>query len=157
MVTRTWACLNRHCQSQFDAEADYPPCPRCRGIKVKWVPRPFGIIGQHTKAADRQAENLASDFGLKNFRSPATGANNMLPRSVPAPSHSVPYAAPGMPGWKADLPADAAGNVLSSCVTTGVTAKLSGSHIPAGPVKRSSTLGAAAQISHVPYRPEKGV
>jgi hypothetical protein len=156
MVTRTWACLNRHCQSQFDHEADFPPCPRCGGIRVKWLPRPFGILSTGTRQADQTAKSLADDFQLTDFRSPATGRNNSLPHGAPAAAqNAVSWAAPGMHGW--NLPADAQGRVLSACVPTGVTAKLSGQHIPQGVVKRSSTLGAAAQIAHVPYRPPGGL
>ena len=63
-----------------------------------------------------------------------------------------------MPGWKANLPADAEGRVIPSCVTTGVTEKLPAKFVGSGgPTVRSRSLGAAAQIMHEPYRPEGGL
>lgn len=130
MIIRSYACLNRRCRHEFDSDGDFPPCPRCRGLRVQWVPRPVNINTSRTAAIDKTARELAADFGLTNFRSPVAGQAAMPPPAIPHPAAS---AAPSngettfepQRGWRINLPADAlTGAGKAVCAPTGVTAKI---------------------------------
>lgn len=121
MVIRTYSCLNRRCRHEFDSAGDFPPCPRCRGLRVQWVPRPVNINSSRTAAIDQTARQLAADFGMTNFRSPVAGQAAMPPiaasgnRNVFEPQQ----------GWRIEVPDDAlTGQGRAVCATTGVTAKV---------------------------------
>ena len=130
MIIRSYSCLNRRCQLTFDSELDHPPCPNCRGLRVQWVPRGFGIKSDRTTQIDKTARELAADFGMTNFRTPAPGQSAIAPRPQP----TATFKSPGknernvfepMPGWRISLPDDAlqgAGHAV--CAPTGVTAKI---------------------------------
>jgi len=125
MIIRSWACLNRHCLHQWDGDGDHPPCPRCRGIRVKWVPRPVAILSAKTKQVDATVAQLTATYGDKNYRSPVRH-ERVAPRVNPiaTPGKTMRFEPKGMAGWAADLPLDAAGNPAAICSPTGVTAKL---------------------------------
>ncbi len=126
MIIRSWICLNRHCVHEYDAEGDYPPCPRCGGLRVKWVPRPVAIRSEKTKAADASVRQLTDIYGDKNYRSPRRH-EAMAPKVNPTTTagKTMRFEPKGMAGWSADLPLDGAGNPVAICSPTGVTAKVS--------------------------------
>lgn len=125
MIIRSWICLNKHCLHQWDGEGDHPPCPRCGGIRVQWVPRPVALRSDRTKEIDRTVSQLTAAYGDKNYRSPRRHEST-APKVNPVvtPGKTMKFQPAGMAGWSVDLPLDAAGNPASICAPTGVTAKL---------------------------------
>lgn len=139
MIIKTWACLNRHCLRVFDSTAgDYPPCPRCGGIRVKWVPRALNIKSEKTVMTDRDVRQLQEVYGDKNYRSPKryeSAAPKVNPTAVPG--KTMRFAPAGVQGWAADVPIGPDGNPLAYCAPSGVTAKI------------SPTLGQRASVARV--------
>jgi hypothetical protein len=125
MVIRSWCCLNKNCVHQWDGEGEYPPCPRCGGIRVRWVPKPVAIRSEATKKIDMTVNQLVSTYGDKNYRSPRTH-ESVAPRVNPVqtPGKTQRFQPAGMAGWAVDMPVDANGQPVSVCAPTGVTAKL---------------------------------
>lgn len=128
MIYRTWFCLNKHCRHEFTvADKENPPCPRCTGIHVKWLPKPVGIISGKTKQTDADVKGLQRIYGEKNYRSPVRG-ERAAPKVNPSlvPGQTARYGAPGAPGWNTEIPIDPNTGVMpgSYCGPTGVTAKL---------------------------------
>jgi hypothetical protein len=128
MIIRSWACLNRHCLHSWDGEGDHPPCPECRGIRVKWIPRPFAIKSEKTKAVDRSVAQLTSVYGDKDYRSPRRH-ESMAPKVNPSvtPGKTMRYNPAGgnaVAGAGIDMPIDQQGRPVAICAPTGVTAKL---------------------------------
>jgi hypothetical protein len=121
MIRRTYSCLNRHCRHEFDSDGDFPPCPRCRGVRVQWVPKPVAINSSRTAAIDATARQLAADFGLTNFRSPQAGQAAVAPAPPPATANMFEP----QKGWRIQMP-DAAlqGGGHAVCAPTGVSAKV---------------------------------
>lgn len=152
MPTRSYSCLNRRCQYEFNSEGNHPPCPRCRGLRVQWVPKSFGINTARTASIDKTARELAADFGLTNFRTPEAGRSAV---SLPTPTGGNAGTFEPMPGWKINMPAGAlqgAGQAI--CAPTGVTAKVK---VDFGQrAEASKTLGAGSQIQ-ASYRPKGGI
>ncbi|HZP77542.1 MAG TPA: hypothetical protein VFB45_15465 [Pseudolabrys sp.] len=72
MVTRTYACLNRNCRNEFDSEANHPSCPRCKGLRVKWVPKGFAIM-KKAPGYDATIRTLTDRAGLTNMNEPRHG------------------------------------------------------------------------------------
>lgn len=127
MIIKTWACLNRHCLHVFDSsDGEYPPCKRCGGLKVKWVPGRVNIKSERTKQADRDVRVISETYGDKNFSSPRRG-EAVAPKINPiaTPGKTMRYAPAGVQGWAADVPMDASGNPMTYCAPAGVTAKIS--------------------------------
>lgn len=130
MIYRTWICLNRHCLHENTvADVEYPPCPRCGGAKVKWVPRTVGVLSSRTRNIDQTVRELAretyTDQGDKNWNSPRRG-ERAAPRVNPSlGSNVMPYTPAGAPAWGANLPVDPkTGAPLAYCGNTNVTAPL---------------------------------
>jgi hypothetical protein len=124
MIIRSWFCLNKHCQNQWDGEGDHPPCPRCGGIRVQWVPRPVAIRSEATKKIDGTVRQMTSVYGDKNYRSPRRD-ESMAPRASPVASGKTQRFTPsGHTNWAVDLPLDVNGQPVAICAPTGVTAKL---------------------------------
>jgi hypothetical protein len=88
---------------------------------VQWVPKPVAINSSRTAAIDSTVRELASDFGLSNFRSPAAGQAAL---AAPTSSSDGNYFEP-QKGWRIKLP-DAAlsGAGHAVCAPAGVTAKI---------------------------------
>jgi hypothetical protein len=131
VIFRSWFCLNRHCRHEWtEADADHPPCPRCGGLRVKWIPGTTGIISGKTKAIDATAKDLIArnPQGVNiNYQSPRRG-ERMMPKVNPVPTgRSRRWQAPGQAGWAIDLPETPNGQLYnqSYCAPAGVTAKLS--------------------------------
>ncbi|HWS65698.1 MAG TPA: hypothetical protein VN325_23310 [Steroidobacteraceae bacterium] len=141
MIYRSWFCLNKHCKSEFTvADADHPPCPRCGGLHVRWLPKPFGIKSERTKQADKAVKEVIETYGDKNYVSP-TRYERMEPRHNPIPikGQTRKYVAPGMDGWAAEIPVDKNGHYFSSyCAPTGVTAPVSAALNARTPVSTQS-------------------
>jgi hypothetical protein len=127
MIIRSYSCLNRRCQYQFDADADHPPCPRCQGLRVQWVPRPININSGRSAAIDKTARELAADFGMSDFRTPELGKSAV--RRAPALESTFPKTTnmtfEPQPGWRINIPESALqGGGHAVCAPTGVTAKI---------------------------------
>lgn len=121
MIIRTYSCLNRRCRHEFDSDGDFPPCPRCRGLRVQWIPKPVNINSERTRRIDATGRQLATDFGLTNFRTPQAGqAAVAAPTAGKEPNIFEP-----LPGWRIAVP-DAAlqGRGAALCAPTGVTSKV---------------------------------
>jgi hypothetical protein len=127
MIYRTWICLNRYCLHENTvADVEYPPCPRCGGAKVKWIPKAVNIKSERTQNIDADVKQLRDVYGDKNYQSPRRG-ERMAPKLNPSvnPARTMPFTAPGHPGWAANLPVDPqTGAPLPYCTTTNVTAPL---------------------------------
>jgi hypothetical protein len=126
LIIRTYACLNRNCRHEFDwqHQADnggaFPACPRCRGLRTQWVPKPIALRSSATTTTDQISRQLAADFGLTNFATPQIGK----PAVRKGPSAGKNTFEPA-PGWKIDLPDYAlTGGGKAVCAPTGVTAKI---------------------------------
>jgi hypothetical protein len=129
MIYRTWFCLNRHCKYEFTmADADHPPCPRCGGLHVKWIPGTTGIISGKTRAIDATVKDLQArnPQGVDiNYQSPRRG-ERMMPRINPVTNGRSRKWSP-QAGWNIDLPETPNGQLYnqSICSPAGITAKLS--------------------------------
>jgi hypothetical protein len=152
MVSRSYSCLNRRCQYEFTSDGNHPPCPRCRGLRVQWVPKSFGINTTRTASIDKTARELAADFGLTNFRSPEAGRSAV---ALPATTGQTAGTFEPQPGWKINMPASAlSGQGRAVCEPTGVTAKVK---VDFGQrAEASKTLGAGSQVQ-ASYRPPGGI
>jgi hypothetical protein len=139
----------------FDSELDHPPCPNCRGLRVQWVPRAFGIRSDRTTQIDKTARELAADFGMTNFRSPELGQPAInRPTAQPATSRTSfstpPAGAPNVfepqPGWRISLPDYALqGAGKAVCAPTGVTAKIKVDP-NSGPLRETNPQTSMAQM-----------
>ena len=162
MIIRSWACCNRHCLHQWDGEGDHPPCPRCGGLRVKWVPRPVAIRGERTKEIDKTIAQLTSTYGDKNYRSPRR-YESTAPKVNPTatPGKTMTFEPKGMTGWKAEVPLDRNGAPVAMCAPTGVVSPLSISKDKLGvrvPVdKRSATDTGAIPAYQARHRPPGGI
>jgi len=126
-ITRSYVCLNRNCQHEHTSADDYPPCPRCGGLRSKWLPKPFAIsrvaagIDQTVKEITNN-DSIGRDLGtpMTNFRTPERG----LPARMRMPINEMP-GNPALPYRGLKLP-DACfqGRGNSYCGTTGQTAPL---------------------------------
>lgn len=161
MIIRTWACLNRHCLHVFDGDGEHPPCVRCHGIRVKWVPRPVAILSDATKKADRTVAQLQSAYGDKNYVSPRRN-ERMAPKVNPiaTPGKTISFEPKASPGWKTEVPLDQNGSPVAFCGPTGVTAKLPISKDKLGvrvPVdKRSASNTGAVPKYEARHQPSAG-
>lgn len=125
MIIRTYSCLNRRCTYQFDSTENHPPCPRCGGLRVQWVPGKFGIRTAGTVKADNAARQLADDFGLTNFNSPRRGEPAMPKHAAPPPPQNgsgISYEP--QKGWRVQLPEQVLQTGSSYCAPTGMTSKV---------------------------------
>lgn len=155
MIIKTWACLNRYCQKVFDSSAgDFPPCPLCGGLKVKWVPKPVAVRSERTKTIDRDVAALKDIYGDKNYRTPRRG-ESVAPRANGAVGDRSQRYAP-VSGWGVDVPLDGNGNFVPHCAPTGVTARVSVSQgqraSPAQIGNRSLGVGGRVEARHLPGR-----
>src|SRR5579872_3379042 len=82
-VLRTWQCLNGRCSGQFEAWEANPECPKCRGVRVQWMPAGGHIAGA-AKDADRELRTLADQFGLGDINSARRG-ERAKPKLPPQP------------------------------------------------------------------------
>ena len=158
MIIKTWLCLNKHCLNQFDSsDGEFPPCVRCGGIKVKWVPKPFGIKSERTKQADRDVRGLQEAYGDRDYRSPRRG-ESAAPRTNPVPIQGKTQRFTPMAGWSADVPIDQSGNMVPYCAPTGVTAKIAPAIGSRAPVVRMDgrQLGVGGKFEAV-HRPAGGI
>lgn len=149
MIYKTWFCLNRNCRHEFTvADVENPPCPRCTGTRVQWIPRTTGVISSRTRNIDNTVKELRQAYGDKNYRSPVAGeAVNPKPNIVPVPGRTRRFAPAGGPGWGVDLPMTPNHQLYDAayCGPTGVTAKVSAqvgnapSKVPLDPRAATST------------------
>lgn len=94
-VLRSWACLNKRCQSDFSAWEDYPACPKCGNIRVQWIPGGGHVAGT-AAAADATLRDLASRYGMSDINSAREGERAMPKLRPQKPVEGPPrYFAPG--------------------------------------------------------------
>jgi hypothetical protein len=153
MIIRTYGCLNRNCQHEFTSDGDFPPCPRCRGIRVKWVPGAFNVGGKgNAKDVDAIARGLADDYKLTNFRTPEVGRSAV---ALPQGNGKTAGTFEPQQGWKIPMPESAlTGQGHAVCAPTGVTAKVTVNQNQVMPA--SKTLGAGSRIEGS-FRPPGGI
>ena len=72
MILRTWQCHNGRCGKRFDSWDAHPECPKCKNVKVSWVPGGGHIMGTAPKA-DADIRSLADTFGLNDITSTRHG------------------------------------------------------------------------------------
>jgi hypothetical protein len=119
--------LNRHCVLEFTVEGEQPPCPRCGGTKVKWLPRPFAIRSEATRKVDATVAEVVAVQGDKNYASPVRG-ERMAPRVNPTLGAGLTMTPSG-------IPVDRNGNPQFYCGTVPVTAATVASLPPPAPGK----------------------
>ena len=130
-VWRTWNCLNRRCRNTFNAQEDFPPCPRCGGLRVNWIPRPVAVHGasaQNRKTIVNEVEEQARAAGIDQIRSTMRGdpaaTRVTINTAVGGRTSDLDYEP--VSGWKVRLPAQALSgrSGASVCAPTGMTAPL---------------------------------
>jgi hypothetical protein len=160
MIYRSYCCLNRRCAHEYTSTDDHPPCPRCGGLRVKWLPKPFSIASGRTADIDATVAGLVEQAGITNYNTPVRG-QPVMQRTGPtgAPVDNLQFAPKAMPGWGVNLPAQCLhGQGQAYCAPTGVTAKLKNAEYQFvdKAVPASKSLGAASQIEGS-YRPKGGI
>ena len=129
MIYRTYFCLNRNCKHEFTVvDQDHPPCPRCAGTKVQWLPRTTGVMSAKTASIDNTVKDLVKTYGDKNYSSPARAGERAAPRVNPSPvaGQTRRFAPAAAAGWAVDVPIDRNGGYAGAyCGPAGVTAKVS--------------------------------
>ena len=126
MIYRTYFCLNRNCKHEFTvADLDHPPCPRCGGEKVQWIPKTTGVISARTANVDATVKEALAFVGDKNYNSPRMG-ERMAPKLNPSIAGMATKKFAAAPGWAIDCPVGKDGNINQAyCAPAGVTAKVS--------------------------------
>jgi hypothetical protein len=71
-VIRSWACLNARCNNQFQSWDSNPECPKCRCVRVSWIPGGGHVAGT-ARAADADLRTLADNYGLTDLASARRG------------------------------------------------------------------------------------
>ena len=71
-VIRSWACLNKRCGSAFSSWESNPACPKCKCVRVSWIPGGGHVAGT-ARAADAELRTLSDNFGLTNLNSAERG------------------------------------------------------------------------------------
>jgi len=162
MVWRSYSCLNRNCRNEFNSEEDHPPCPRCRGMRVRWLPKPFAI-GKVARGIDRTTRDLADTYGMSDIRSAVAGQSVKQATNPAGPSSTRAFAPANSPIGGVQVP-DAcldptrSKHGMAFCGPTGAVAPLKAGAmgIMEKAVPASKTLGAASRIEGS-YRPEGGI
>lgn len=102
MMSRHWQCLNHNCCHVFHSyEHGNPECPRCRCVRVQWVPG-GGHVGKQYRQLDASLRSLAESFGMTNINSASPSRlNRSMPKHDPvkadgpvkqfAPGFAAPY------------------------------------------------------------------
>lgn len=129
MIVKSWLCLNKWCVHEYTmADADHPPCPRCGGLHVRWVPKPVAIRSAATQKADRTVAQMQKQYGDKNFNSPRMHermAPQVNPTVTPGKTQHFAPASP-LPGFALDVPVGPSGAIEQCyCGPTGVYSKVS--------------------------------
>jgi hypothetical protein len=157
MIIRTWFCLNRWCKTTFDGEGDHPPCPRCGGIHVQWVPKPVAIRSEKTKQIDRTVAQLTGTYGDKDYRSPRRH-ERMAPPVNPTVTPGKTRRFEPVKGWAVELPLDQNGAPVGICAPTGVTAVQKAAVGARAPIdKRSATATGAVPKYEARHNPPGGI
>jgi hypothetical protein len=102
-VIRSWICGNTRCESTFDSWEANPACPRCKCVRVNWLPGGGHIAGV-AKAADAELRALADVFRMSDMNSASRdrGAKKVAPQpqasSGPVHTFAPGFSAPVNPG-----------------------------------------------------------
>lgn len=119
-VYRTFGCLNRNCRHEFTTDNEYPSCPACGALKVKWVPKGFAIL-KKSVGYDKTIKSLTDRAGMTNMNEPRAGQRAKGRPDIPTP---VSYADATVGGVKGKIGLDAAGRPMPSCEPNGMTDKV---------------------------------
>jgi hypothetical protein len=163
-VYRTFVCLNRNCQHEHTSDRDFPPCPRCGGLRSKWLPKPFAIskvragIDQTVKELTND-DHKARELGIKpmtNFNTPERDrpARIKEPINYAQRDPMLPFAPNGgQHGFGLNLPRECfMGNGKAYCGTTGTSAPVK---VPMGQVQPSSGLPDPTPVFEGRHRPPR--
>jgi hypothetical protein len=96
-VIRSWQCLNRRCGHQFESGERYPECPRCKCVRVDWIPG-GGHVGSAGSGIDRELRTLVDAFKLPdvaNARHGEKGQGAKIPAAAPSGNYGTMNFAPG--------------------------------------------------------------
>ena len=99
-VLRNWACGNRRCEARFESWNDYPECPKCRCVRVQWVPGGGHVAGT-ARAADAELRTLADNNGLSDLMSARRGERAKPPVENPVVEQRRDQAVQFAPGFAA--------------------------------------------------------
>jgi hypothetical protein len=136
----TYRCLNRTCSAQYNVSVNRPRCPKCKSTKARWLPMAVAV-GKVSASIDRDARQLASSYGMTDYRSAYRGeARKQLSEHTGA---TIPVAPAGGHYGQVALPVDRNGMIGTAnlpyngatCSTTGIGSKFStqaGQVIPGG-------------------------
>lgn len=121
MIIRTWGCLNRRCRNEWTADGDHPPCPKCGGLKVKWIPGGFAIA-KKSPGYDKTIRTLTDRAGMTDMNEPRAGE-----RAKPKPV--IPNAAKfqdvTVGGFSGKVGLDKNGAPVPTCLPNGMTDTMS--------------------------------
>jgi hypothetical protein len=93
-ILRSWQCLNKRCGHAFESGERYPECPRCKCVRVDWIPGGGHTAGS-APALDRTLRDLVSSFGLTDINSAERGRQAKKLQPQPMSSGAQMTFAPG--------------------------------------------------------------
>lgn len=126
-ILRSWACLNRRCDAEFDAWEDYPACPKCGNIRCQWIPGGGHVAGT-AAAADATLRDLAQRYGMGDINSAREGERAMPKLRAPREPEGPPRVFG--PGFAAPVNMEAATCLPSSARVNFKTTLTPGNPLP---------------------------
>jgi len=122
----TYRCLRQTCRTEFDSERPATCCPKCRGDRLRWIPRKVAIA-KSSPGADRELRGIADAYGLTNLRSARAGESAAPQATQPVhQTQRVSLSPLGLSGG-IDIPIDANGVPRPTAAFTGDVIKLNAS------------------------------
>jgi hypothetical protein len=149
-VIRSWQCLNARCHNAFQAWESNPACPKCRCVRVSWIPGGGHVAGT-ARAADAELRTLADNYGLTNLNSAQEGRGAKIVKTPPPAPQNREAAMQFAPGF-AQVPyvRDRQGGVHSVCAPSMQNVNFKtrvGAEVPLGGGK----MGFASPISNTRF------
>lgn len=152
MIVRTFLCLNKRCEAEFEAWDDMnPPCSGCGCVRVQWLPRGGHTMGT-APGADAEFRKLSDCFGLSDLRSAVRGE---AAKKIAAQPHVDQRSAPSMqfaPGFAA-VPHPSGAVCVPSTQNVTFKAKAAiGAGLPASRSVPGVHAGTVIEATHRPPR-----